>query len=135
MCRVAPRRGRIASPWPMAAGLALLALAGCGSSAEKPGVNHLIAASTAISNGDKETAITELGASIDEAPNTWAYFQRAQIYVSQGKFDEAAADCQAGLDVDSTDVDLNWLQTELKKPPQQRFKGRFAKPPSQSGRR
>jgi Tfp pilus assembly protein PilF len=106
------------------------AVGGCGAPAAKEAENHLIAATTAMQSGDKATAISELTASIDESPNTWAYFQRARLYVMQGQNEEAAADCQKGLELDPHDRDLNWLAGELKKPPAQRFKGRFARSPS-----
>lgn len=118
--------------WP---GLVVLAIflvgSGCdrGPSASK-GYNHLVAASEAIDAGDKEKAFTELSASIDVSPSAWAYFERAQLNLEKGQEDAARADCEGGLKVDPRYRDLLWLSAELKKPADQRFKGKLAKPPS-----
>jgi hypothetical protein len=104
--------------------------AGCGgnSSATK-GYDHLVAAAQAISAGDKETAVSELTASIEASPSAWAYFERARINLDQGQEQAAVSDCQKGLELDPKDRNLLWLSGELKKPVAQRFKGRLAKPP------
>jgi tetratricopeptide (TPR) repeat protein len=113
-------------------GTALLSFSGCGGSgpSTSKAYDHFVAAAQAIEAGDKDTAVSELSASIEKSPSAWAYFQRARIYLDQGKETEAAADAQKGLEVDPANADLKWLAAELKKPPAQRFNGRFAKPPS-----
>lgn len=110
-------------------------LGGCGGTPSEPtrGYNHLVAASEAITAGDKEKAMTELTAVIDSSPNGWAYFERARLHLEQGKEAEATADCQAGLALEPDNSQLKWLTAELKKPAAQRFKGRFAKPPGLHG--
>jgi tetratricopeptide (TPR) repeat protein len=117
-------------------GAALVVVAGCGSgtSSEKA-YDHFVAAAQAVEAGDKETALSELSASIEKSPSAWAYFQRARIYVDQGKEAEATADIQKGLEIDPKNRDLMWLGAELKKPAAQRFKGKFANPPSTAVRR
>jgi tetratricopeptide (TPR) repeat protein len=115
--------------WPVFCSI-LLAFIGCGGgpSASKS-YDHLVAAATAISAGDKDTALTELSASIEQSPSAWAYFQRARIYLEKGQESDAVADCQKGLEIDPNYRNLLWLSAELKKPAAQRFKGKLAKPP------
>lgn len=114
---------------------AVIVLGGCGpATSSRKAYDHFVAAVQAIEAGDKETALSELSASIEKSPSAWAYFQRARIYIDQGKETEATADIQKGLEVDPQHRDLKWLEAELKKPPAQRFKGRFAKPPGESRR-
>ena len=76
---------------------ALLSVGGCGGSATstEKSYDHFVAAAKALETGDKETAITELSATIDKSPNDWAYFERARLLAEQGKDQEAAADVQA----------------------------------------
>ena len=104
--------------------------AGCSSgSSTSKGYDHLIAAAQAVSAGDKEAAISELSASIENSPSAWAYFERARILLDKGQEQEAILDCQLGLELDPKDRNLLWLSGELKKPAAQRFKGKLAKPP------
>jgi hypothetical protein len=117
--------------WPvLILGLVLLPLSGCGG---KPSAsrayNHLVAAASALETGDKETALTELTASINTSPTDWAYFERARLNLNNGQESEAVADCQKGLEINPKSRDLLWLSAELKKPAALRFKGKFAKPP------
>jgi Tfp pilus assembly protein PilF len=111
----------------------LAALGGCGASEtskSQSSVNHLLAATQALEGGDDAAAMQELTAAIDDAPNAWAYFKRAQLHLKGGNEAEANADCQKGLELNEFNPDLKWLSGELKKPAAQRFKGRFAKAPS-----
>jgi hypothetical protein len=109
----------------------LLVVSGCGVNHSTSGASsHLVAASEAISAGDKDKALTELTASIDSSPSAWAYFQRARIKLEKGQETEAKVDCQKGLEFDPTYPDLKWLSDELRKPAGKRFKGKFAKEPS-----
>lgn len=73
--------------------------------------------------------MAELTAAADTSPNGWVYFERARLQLDQGKEQEAAADCQKGLELEPDNSQLKWLTAELKKPAAQRFKGRFANPP------
>jgi Tfp pilus assembly protein PilF len=117
--------------WPvLVLWMALLPVTGCGGgpSASKA-YDHFVAAAKALEAGDKETASTELSASIEKSPTDWAYFERARIYLEKGQEEDALADCQKGLELDPKDSNLLWLSAELKKPAAQRFKGRFAGPP------
>jgi hypothetical protein len=111
--------------------VAVLAFFGCGSG--KPsgskGYDHFVAASKALETGDKETAFAELSASIEVCPTDWAYFQRARLNLDKGQENEAVADCNKGLDLNSKSRELLWLSAELKKPAAQRFKGKLATPP------
>jgi len=117
--------------WPVVVlGIALFVIPGCGrKTSTSKAYNHLVAASNALSAGDKDTAFAELTASLTTSPSAWAYFERARIYLDKGQEEEALADCQKGLELDPQYPDLLWLAAELKKPPAQRFKGKFAKPP------
>ena len=109
---------------------ALLALSGCGGGqSTSKAYDHFIAASNAITAGDKETAFKELSLSLETSPSPWSYFQRARIYLERGQESEAAADCQKGLELSPKDAKLLWLTGEMKKPAAQRFKGKFANPP------
>jgi tetratricopeptide (TPR) repeat protein len=99
------------------------------SEAPTEGYDHFVAASSALASGDKQTALAELTASIDERPTSWAYFERARLYLAQGQEQDAIADCQKGLELDPQSAQLKWLSGELKKPVARRFQGRFAKPP------
>ena len=111
--------------------VALFPFTGCGSgkpSASKA-YNHFVAASKALETGDKETAFVELSASIEASPTDWAYFQRARLNLDKGQENEAIADCNKGLELNSKSRELLWLSAELKKPAAQRFKGKLATPP------
>jgi hypothetical protein len=104
--------------------------AGCSSgSSTSKGYDHLVAAAQAIGAGDKEAALSELSASIENSPSAWAYFERARIHLEKGQEQDAILDCKSGLELDPKDRNLLWLSGELKKPAAQRFKGAFAKPP------
>jgi tetratricopeptide (TPR) repeat protein len=113
-------------------GTVLLLVSGCGGSdrSASSAYDSFIEAVKAIEAGDKETAFNELSASIEKCPTDWAYFERARIYLDKGQEQEASADCQKGLELNPKYANLVWLSGELKKPPAQRFKGRFAKPPA-----
>ena len=80
-------------------------------------------------NGDNQTALKELDASLSLTPDPWAYYQRAKLLADMGEDDRALADCDAGLALDSEHIELKWLQGELKKPAARRFQGRNKEPP------
>lgn len=111
--------------------MALLPFFGCGSGkpSSSKAYDHFVAASKALETGDKETAFTELSASIKVCPTDWAYFQRARLNLEKGQENEALADCNKGLELNSRSRELLWLSTELKKPAAQRFKGKLANSP------
>jgi hypothetical protein len=116
------------------AGLCLVAGAGCGAGGggEQPlgtATEHFLAAQDAIGKGDDATALKELDASITLQADSWALFERAQLHVKMKQVDKALADCAAGLSLDKDHVQLKWLQEELKKPAENRFQGKNAKPP------
>jgi hypothetical protein len=108
-----------------------IALLGCGEN--KPTLDdsgdYFVQAQTALDAGDTAKAVELLSLSIESKPYPFAYFQRARIYVDQGKDAEALADSEAGLALDSDNADLKWLRDELKKPKANRFKGKFKNPP------
>jgi hypothetical protein len=113
--------------------VAPLLILGCGGASETPateGYDHFVAAATALEGGDKQAALTELNASIDDNPTAWAYFERARLHVENGQEQDAVADCQKGLELEPQSAQLKWLSAELKKPAPKRFQGRFAKPPA-----
>ena len=104
---------------------------GCDAGEQELGdaTEHYLAAQQALAEGDNETALQELDASITLQPDPWAYYQRAQLYVDMKQDEKALADCDAGLQLDSSHIELKWLQGELKKPENRRFRGRNEKPP------
>jgi tetratricopeptide (TPR) repeat protein len=113
--------------------VAALLSSGCGGASETPtteGYDHFVAAATALESGNKETALSELNASIDDNPTAWAYFERARLYLEKGQEQDAVADCQKGLELDPQSHQLKWLSAELKKPAPKRFQGRLATPPA-----
>jgi hypothetical protein len=108
-----------------------MCVGGCdgGSSSASKSYDHFVAAAKALETGDKETAFTELSATIEKSPSDWAYFERARLLAEQGRDAEANADVQNGLQLQANNANLQWLAAELKKPANERFQGRFAKPP------
>ena len=116
--------------------IALMALlAGCGQDSEpkiSDASQHLIEARKAIVDGSAPKALEALNASIESEPNVWAYLERAKIHARQGADEEARKDCKAILELAPENRDVAWIEGELKKPVEQRFKGRFASPPSYS---
>ena len=113
----------------------LLALAqGCGDPPPEARFGsfgeHFMEAQKALAAGDTAAAMDALNASIDAQANPWAYLERAKLHLELGESEAAQADAQAGLKLQPENRDLQWLVTELEKPPNQRFKGRFAEPPS-----
>ena len=82
---------------------------------------HFLAAKDAIANGDQTLAIAELTTSIELREDAWAYFERAQVYASQGDDDKANADIQHGLAIDPNSTRLKWLKRELTRPKSERF--------------
>ena len=112
---------------------ALVAAVGCGGgSSQRPETEHYLAALKSLEAGDTAKAKEEFLASIEAKPRPSAYLSLAKISLDEG--DEAAARryVDEGLAVDSDFVDLKWYKSELAKPAGQRFKGRFATPPSSS---
>jgi hypothetical protein len=108
----------------------LLFAGGCGgSTSTSKSYDHFVAAAKALETGDKETAFQELSATIEKSPSDWAYFERGRLSAEQGRDEEAAADVQNGLKLNPNNPNLKWLETELTKPANQRFQGKFANPP------
>lgn len=115
--------------------LAFLIIAGCETRttpANEPYVKHFLAAQEALASGDKTAAMEALTKSIEAQPTGWAYIGRAKLYLEQDNDQAAIADCEAGLALDSQNVDLQWLLGEAKKAKAERFKGKNANPPSAS---
>jgi tetratricopeptide (TPR) repeat protein len=110
----------------------LPAILGCGEEGPKlsDSATYLIEARRAYAGGNLDAAITALTASIESQPNEGAYLERARIYATQGKDAEAQADCEALLKLRPDQRDVPWIQGELKKPVDKRFKGAAATPPS-----
>ena len=113
----------------------MLATWGCGGPSGPKldnSAESFVEAQQALAEGDSARAMELLTASIEARPDAWAYFQRAQLYVAEDNDTAARADCKAGLELDPENANLVWLSGELKKPTASRFKGKFAKPPSES---
>lgn len=107
----------------------VLGCSGRSGPAEKPAVQHFLAAQEAIAAGDTAAAKESLDASIAASPTSWALFERAKLLAESDDNDAAFADCDAGLELNPDSTDFKWLRSELKKPAKDRFKGRFAEPP------
>jgi hypothetical protein len=90
---------------------------------------HFLAAQKALESGDKETALQELDSAITTEPDIWMYVARGRLHAEAGRDELALADVRAGLALDPKQADLLWLEKELKKSPQRRFKGAAAAPP------
>ncbi|MBA3482878.1 MAG: hypothetical protein H0T51_13800 [Pirellulales bacterium] len=112
----------------------VLSMPGCGGPSEakvSDSGQYLIDARQAIADGNTPKALEALSASIESEPNIWAYMERAKINAKQGGADQTVLDdCKEILKLHPENRDVPWLQGELKKPVEQRFKGRFAIPPS-----
>ncbi len=107
-------------------------LTGCGQKDDPVGadVEHFLAAQEALERGDKDTAMTELNASIELRPDGWAYYHRAKLHAEAGQDEQATADCKAGMQLDPDHPELQWLLSEIKKKPDRRFQGRNAEAPT-----
>lgn len=92
--------------------------------------NYFVLAADALNSGDDAKAMEMLAKSIETKPSRYAHYERAKLYEKQGADEQALADCAAALQLQPGDKDVLWLQGEIKKPKDKRFKGRFANPPS-----
>lgn len=92
--------------------------------------NYFVLAADALNSGDDAKALEMLTKSIETKPSRYAHYERAKLHEQQGADDQALADCAAALQLQPGDKDVLWLQGEIKKPKDKRFKGRFANPPS-----
>jgi len=111
----------------------VLSMLGCGGPSEatvSDSGQHLIDARQAIADGNTPKALEALSASIESEPNIWAYMERAKINAKQGADQAVLEDCKELLKLHPENRDDPRLQGELKKPVEQRFKGRFESPPS-----
>lgn len=93
---------------------------------------NLVEAQKAIAEGDRVKAMELLDASIAAGPDTWSYYERARLHADNGDDAKAKSDIEAGLELDEEHSELLWLQKQLKKPKNKRFKGRSGQPPSVS---
>ena len=109
----------------------LLVHMGCGPAEDPIGedVSHFLNGKAAMDRGDTEVALQEFNKSIELNPDAWAFYYRAKLHADKKDNEKAAADCKAGLKLDPNHAELKWLQVELKKSPEQRFKGRNASVP------
>jgi Tfp pilus assembly protein PilF len=80
-----------------------------------------------IRETDRPRSLELLNESIEARPSHNAYYHRAWIYALQGDDQKAIADVEAGLKLEPESKDLQWLEAELRKPPQER---KLDKPPS-----
>jgi tetratricopeptide (TPR) repeat protein len=114
---------------------AILASAGCGGSSEvalPEDQNLFVAGQAALDSGDTALAMQKFTEAIESKSSLFAHYNRARLYEQLGEDEKALADCDAALKILPTDKDALWLQGELNKPKEQRFKGRFANPPSKA---
>ena len=109
----------------------LIASTGCESKSEPERAGDLfVQAMEASVDGNLDQAIDLFSQSLEVKPQPYAYLERAKLYLKKDQADLAIADCEAGLALDSEHRDLKWLLGECKKPKDQRFQGKNAKPPS-----
>jgi tetratricopeptide (TPR) repeat protein len=110
----------------------LWASGGCGGSQveQLDAKNYFLEAQEALKQGDATKAISAFTSSIESKPNAWAYMERAKLYAAAGQQDQALQDAQKAVELEPNNSDTHWLETELKKPAGQRFKGVFEIPPS-----
>ena len=110
----------------------LLSIGGCGGSQVEQidAKNYFLEAQEALRQGDTTKAIAAFTASIESKPNAWAYMERAKLYAAAGQGEQALQDAQKAVELEPDNADTHWLETELKKPAGQRFKGIFEIPPS-----
>lgn len=117
-------RLKLSVSWILASSIACACI-GCGgpASGRDPVVagQKLEEAKKAIASGDTASAMTLLQASLDAQPNTWAYAERAKLNAKAGKDQEALADCEEILKLNSDNRDVPWIKAELKKPADKRF--------------
>jgi tetratricopeptide (TPR) repeat protein len=92
--------------------------------------NYFLQAQEALKQGDTSKAIAAFTASIESKPNAWAYMERAKLYAAAGQGEQALQDAQKAVELEPENSDALWLEGELKKPAEQRFKGIFQIPPS-----
>lgn len=110
----------------------LVASSGCGGAATEnvDARNYFLEAREALQQGDTNKAIAAFTASIESKPNAWAYMERAKLYAAAGQGDQALQDAQKAVELEPDNSDTRWLEAEMKKPANQRFKGIFELPPS-----
>ena len=114
--------------------LAVSLLAGCGKrvTVEDEAAALYEKADEVAKAGNQQQALELLGQSIAKKPASWNYLKRARLHMDLGNESAALDDCNAGLQLDPQDTDLQWLSAELKKPKKTRFKGAASEPPSAS---
>ena len=105
------------------AGLTFVCL-GCGSeeNTAPKSAEFIVEAREALEAGDQAKALQALDSSIDAEPTVWGYALRAKLYAETGRDTDAAADCEAGLQIDPSNQELMWIKAELEKPAAKRFK-------------
>lgn len=81
----------------------------------------------AFKAGDRAKGLELLNQSIAAKPYAWSLLERGKLHAEDGNDSAAQADVKAGLELDPDLKDLQWLQQELQKSPDKRFK---TKPPS-----
>jgi tetratricopeptide (TPR) repeat protein len=102
----------------------------CGrSSGPKAEDTLILDAREAIQADDQQKALEMLSQSLATRPTSYGYYERAKLYADMGNDAAALADCQKGLELYRESRELNWLQSELKKPKTSRFKGTSAQAP------
>ncbi|MCA9196379.1 MAG: hypothetical protein KDA87_02535 [Planctomycetales bacterium] len=110
--------------------LCLSSLVGCQQEQELgSGKEHYLAALDALGKGDTQTAISELSLSIEAEPDVWAYLERARIYSELGEDEKAKQDLVEAKKIDSANTRIGWIEGELRKAKDARYKGRLANPP------
>jgi Tfp pilus assembly protein PilF len=114
-------------------GFLLAVLVGCGGSQpdgsqfQHDEAAKLFLQAMQIRETDQARSLELLNESIEARPSHNAYYHRAWIFALQGDDQKASADVEAGLKLEPESKDLQWLEAELRKPPQER---KLDKPPT-----
>lgn len=116
------------------AALFVAAAIGCGDkgASERLALGEIYSQATAaIESGDYARAVELLDQAVEKMPNDeWTYRSRALANAHLGEDEAATADVEKCLSLNPENPDAKWIQGELEKKVDQRFKGRFANPPS-----
>lgn len=108
------------------AGVAAWCCLGCSEGDNAPKLDDaaklFLESQRALKAGDRAKSLELLDQSIAAKPYAWSLLERAKLRAEDGNDEGALADVAAGLELDPELKDLQWLQEELKKPKEERFK-------------
>lgn len=116
------------------AALVIAAAIGCGDTAgeERLALGEIYTQATAaIEAKDYAKAVELLDQAVEKMPDDqWTFRSRALAHAHLGEDEKATADVEKCLSIDPENADAKWIQAELAKEPDRRFKGRNATPPT-----